>query len=160
MKPVVNLGKFFPFIPMYHKKTPHCALKAIKLWLRAGSARAETTNAILSPARTKGTDGSAPLGPHSTAPPSQKPYAKNMPGTVFYSPGKFVHLGTIINTQHPLETSYGNETTYQNKKRGTGNGEKDKQDWDKDRHRVQAVYQESGHWSSHLNDLLDLLVVG
>lgn len=26
--------------------------------------------------------------------------------------------------------------------------------------RVQAVYQESGHCSSHLNDLLDLLVVG
>lgn len=51
---ICNFGDFFSFIPMYHKKTPLCALKAIKLWLRAESTRAETANTISSQSRSKG----------------------------------------------------------------------------------------------------------
>lgn len=104
MKPFVTLETFFSFIPMYHKKTPRCTLNAVKLWLRAGSTRAETANAIPSQSRTKGTDASAPLGcPNS---PTQE--KNQMPNTCqepsFPVQEKSVHLGTTMKTQQPQET--------------------------------------------------------
>jgi hypothetical protein len=105
MKPVVNLDKFSFFHSKVSQENIPCALKAIKLWLRTGSTRAETTNVILSPARTKGTDASAPLGPPLSSPAQAKTICQEHARNRVLQPReKSVHLGTIINIQHPQET--------------------------------------------------------
>lgn len=111
MKPVVNLDKlFFPFIPMYHKKTAHCASKAIKLWLRAGQQRLKPLMPHSHQQEQRALP-TWPLGLHVAALPRQKPDAKSMPETELYSPGKICPLGNMINIQHPQETApYGQET--------------------------------------------------
>lgn len=87
MKPFVTLEKFFPFIPMYHKKTPRCTLNAVKRWLRQGQQELKP----LMPSPHK--EGPRALTPQhhwdaQTVPPSRKTKCKYMPETEFSSPGK------------------------------------------------------------------------